>query len=459
MPLANLYQLHIEEVIRRHTRAMTFHGYTRLVIYSGAAQLPFLDDNHHTFKVNPHFKHWVPLLEHPHCAIDFRLGERPRLIYFQPKDYWHKPPADPEGYWTDAFDIQLATSFEEVISALEGEIDRCALIGEDATCLPALPKSKLNPTALIDELHYHRAYKTDYEAECLRRANTLSAAGHLAARGVFLAGGTELDIHHAYLAGVGVLEAELPYANIVAVNAHSSVLHYHGADRVKMPASEIHSLVIDAGAGYLGYASDITRSYAFRAGEYADLLDALDAAQQVLVSEVSIGINFADLHWRAHYLIARILRDFDFVNMSPEDMVIEGITRIFFPCGLGHFIGLQVHDVGGYLMAPRERPRLRDPRAPYLRMARNIEVGQAFTIEPGIYFMDMLLDELSRSKHSYRVNWEKIGVFKKYGGVRVEDCLFVHADRIENQSRDAFASLARNAGSEALTMSRAETVV
>ncbi|MCK7596715.1 Xaa-Pro dipeptidase [Microbulbifer sp. CAU 1566] len=458
MSLANLYQLHIEEIIRRHSRAMAFHGFSRLVIYSGTPKLPFLDDNHYTFKVNPHFKHWVPLLEHPHCAIDFRPGEKPRLIYFQPEDYWHKPPADPEGYWVDAFDIELATSFDDVISALAGDTEGCALIGEDSTCFPQLPKSQSNPSGLIDELHYHRAYKTSYEAECLRRANRLSAAGHLAAKDAFMGGATELGIHHAYLAGAGVLEAELPYGNIVAVNSHSSVLHYHGADREKMSPADIHSLVIDAGADYLGYASDITRSYAFRSGDYAKLLEALDTAQQTLVSEVAIGQNFADLHWRAHYLIACILRDFDFVMMSPKDMVVEGITNVFFPCGLGHFIGLQVHDVGGYLMAPRERPRLRDPRAPYLRNARNIEAGQALTIEPGIYFMDMLLGELSRSKHSYRVNWEKVDAFKKYGGVRVEDCILVHEDRVENQSRDAFAALAREAGVNALKVTAIEPV-
>lgn len=457
MSLTNLYKLHIEEIIRRHTRAMSFHGFDRVVIYSGAPKLPFLDDNHYTFKVNPHFKHWVPLLEHAQCAVDFRVGEKPRLIYFQPEDYWHKPPADPEGYWTESFEIVLATSFDDVVTALAGNTDRCALIGEDASCLPELPRSQLNPSALINELHYHRAVKTEYEAECLRRANRRSAKGHLAAEAAFIAGKTELEIHHAYLAGAGVLEAELPYGNIVAVNAHSSVLHYHGADRETMSPSEIHSLVIDAGADYLGYASDITRSYAFRSGEYQDLLNALDTAQQTLVAEVAVGQSFVDLHWRAHYLIACILRDFDFVMMSPKDMVSEGITSMFFPCGLGHFIGLQVHDVGGYLMAPRERPRLRDPRAPYLRNARNIEAGQALTIEPGIYFMDMLLAELSRNKHSFKVNWDRIDAFRKYGGVRVEDCLLVHGDRIENQSRDAFSALSAEVGGESLKVGSLET--
>lgn len=441
--LAALYPAHIDTLIHRHTKALEAAGYSRVVIHSGGSLVPFLDDNHYPFKVNPHFKHWLPLLAHPHCAIDYRIGSKPRLIYFQPEDYWHKPPSDPAGYWADFFDIELVTAVEDVAAALEGDMSRCAFIGEDASCMSGLAKSQVNPRALVDELHYYRAYKTAYEAECLRRANRISAAGHMAAGDAFMAGGTELEIHHAYLRGAGVLEVELPYTNIVAMNGHSSVLHYHGADRDKMAASDIHSLVIDAGADYAGYASDITRSYAFRDGEYAVLLQAVDQAQQALVGEVKLGESFADLHWRAHFKIAEILQRFNFVAMDPEDMVAEGITNVFFPCGLGHFIGLQVHDVGGYQMAPRMRASLRDPRAPYLRLARTIEAGQALTIEPGIYFMDMLLGELAHNKHSRKVNWAKIDEFRKYGGVRVEDCLFIHEDRVENQSRDAFKALAK----------------
>ncbi|MFV8782568.1 Xaa-Pro dipeptidase [Microbulbifer sp. SA54] len=457
MQLADLYPQHIDELILRHERALTTSGYKRVVIYSGAAKLPFLDDNHYTFKVNPHFKHWVPLLEHPHCAIDLKIGEKPKLIYFQPEDYWHKPPADPQGYWTDFFTLELATSIDEVKAALMGSLDGCAFIGEDRDMMPALPDEQFNPPAVIDELHYYRAYKTAYEAECMRRANLMSAAGHNAARDAFLGGGTELDIHHAYLRGAGVLEAELPYVNIVAMNAHSSILHYHGADREPLDRNDIHSLVIDAGADFQGYASDITRTYAFRDGEYAELVTALDGVQRSLVDSVEIGKNFSDLHWLAHLKISQILEQFGFVQMPAESIVAEGISNMFFPCGLGHFIGLQVHDVGGYQLAPGAPARLRDPRAPYLRLARDIEPGQAVTIEPGIYFMDMLLGELARSRHSRLVNWDKIERFRQYGGVRVEDCLLVHNDRVENQSREAFAALEKR-GSADMSLESSEAV-
>lgn len=446
MTLAALYEEHLEILARRHSEAMEAAGYSRLVVHSGVQRLPTFDDNHYPFKVNPHFKYWLPLLEHPHCFMDFRIGQMPRLIYFQPEDYWHKTPADPEGYWAAHFDIELVTQVEDGIRALGRELGHCAFIGEEACLIPGLAEENINPAKLLGELHYYRAYKTRYEAECLRRANRIAAAGHLSARDAFSSGGSELDIHHAYLQGAGVLEVELPYANIVAMNSHGAVLHYHGADRHGLAAKDIHSLVIDAGASFAGYASDITRSYAYRDGVYAELLHDLDHAQRSLVNMLEIGEGFAGLHWQSHLMIAEILQCHGFVDMAPQRMVAEGVTNVFFPCGLGHFIGLQVHDVGGYQMDPRSQPEKRDPRAPFLRLARKLEAGQALTIEPGIYFMDMLLGELSRSKHSSRVNWDKVDAFRRYGGVRVEDCVLMHEDRVENQSRDAFEVLLARKG-------------
>lgn len=444
MNLDPLYREHVAELGARCGRALENSGYDRLLIHAGAPRVPFLDDNDYPFRTNPHFKHWLPLLEHPYSVLVVSAGDRPRLIYFQPRDYWHKPPADPEGYWVEHFDIALATSPEEIAAALPADLERCAYIGEDPQLLGGLRAEQINPPQLIAELHYRRACKTDYEIECLRRANRIAARGHNAARKAFLDGGTELDIHHAYLRAAGVLERELPYANIVAVNEHGSILHYHGADREPLHPRDIHSLVIDAGADYGGYASDITRSHARRSGEYAELVEAVDEVQRSLIGEVRIGADFAGLHWRAHLYLAQLLSRFEFVRLEPEDIVARGISRTFFPCGLGHFIGLQVHDVGGYLKDAGGEEYPRDPKAPFLRLVRKVAARQAFTIEPGIYFSDMLLRELAQGSHASSVNWKKVNEFRRYGGVRVEDCLVVHAGGVENQSRDAFAAIAED---------------
>ncbi|SHE54563.1 Xaa-Pro dipeptidase Metallo peptidase. MEROPS family M24B [Microbulbifer donghaiensis] len=442
MNLDLLYREHIAELCVRHARALDNSGYDQLLIHAGAPGTAFMDDNDYPFRVNPHFKHWLPLLEHPYSVLVVAAGERPRLIYFQPEDYWHKPPEDPEGSWVEHFDVVLAKSKQDIVAALPSRLERTAYIGEQPQLLGDFAAAQVNPPRLIAELHFQRAYKTEYEIACLGCANVIAARGHKAARAAFLAGGTELDIHHAYLRGAGVLESELPYANIVAVNNHSSILHYHGADRSPMLPQDIHSLVIDAGAQFRGYASDITRSYAFHKGEYAELVQAVDQEQLALVDEIQIGMDFAELHWRGHLRMAHLLSRFELVRLEAADIVELGISRAFFPCGLGHFIGLQVHDVGGYLKAPDGEEFARDPKAPFLRLVRKVEPRQAFTVEPGIYFSDMLLEELARSDNSRHINWQKVNEFRGYGGVRVEDCVVVHDSGVENQSRDAFRALA-----------------
>jgi Xaa-Pro dipeptidase len=124
--------------------------------------------------------------------------------------------------------------------------------------------------------------------------------------------------------------------------------------------------------------------------------------------------------------------------MDPGSMVSEGVTGTFFPHGLGHLIGLQVHDVSGRQdEAGNEIPR---PQGhPYLRMTRVLQPGMVVTIEPGIYFIDSLLAKLKAGPHAKAVNWDAVEAMKPYGGVRIEDEVVCTDGAAENISRDAFA--------------------
>jgi Xaa-Pro aminopeptidase len=112
----------------------------------------------------------------------------------------------------------------------------------------------------LNYLHYHRAYKTDYEAGNDARRSKLGARAHRAAESAFRDGASEYGIHMAYLAAVHETESELPYSNIIALNQHGAVLHYTDLNRA--PPAHSNSFLIDAGASFHGYASDITRTYA-----------------------------------------------------------------------------------------------------------------------------------------------------------------------------------------------------
>ena len=254
--------------------------------------------------------------------------------------------------------------------------------------------------------------------------------------------------HHeillAFLGASRHTAQELPYSAIVAGDSHAATLHYQHYDRDGAPA---HSLLIDAGCGELGYASDITRTYAKPAdAEFIALITAMDRLQQTLCKRVAPGIPFARLHHAAHVLLGNLLEREDLINASPEEIVATGITRLFFPHGLGHLLGLQVHDVGGHLADPQGNLIKAPDAYPKLRLLRTLEPGMTLTIEPGLYFIGSLLAELRDHELAAQVNWDKVERLRPCGGIRIEDNLLVTERGHENLTRTAFADAAKPAG-------------
>jgi Xaa-Pro dipeptidase len=146
-------------------------------------------------------------------------------------------------------------------------------------------------------------------------------------------------------------------------------------------------------------------------------------------------VAFPDLHRRTHLGIAELLRRWDLVRSREEEMTAAGITFAFFPHGLGHLLGLQVHDVGGH-MGDEAGAALSPPADfPKLRFLRSLEAGHVVTIEPGIYFIDSLLAGLKSGPHAGKVNWDKVARLRPFGGIRIEDDVLVTADGCENLTR------------------------
>jgi Xaa-Pro dipeptidase len=139
--------------------------------------------------------------------------------------------------------------------------------------------------------------------------------------------------------------------------------------------------------------------------------------------------------------LAGVLREHGFLRMSAESAVESGVTGAFFPHGLGHPIGLQVHDVAGFQQGERGGSIARPDGHPYLRMTRVLEPGMVVTIEPGLYFIDMLLAELRDKPVAADIDWAKVDHFRQYGGIRIEDDVACTDDAPENLTRDAFGML------------------
>ncbi len=436
--LAPLYPQHLATLRERADKALALGGFDHLVIAAGTPLRKFLDDQDYPFVANPHFRHWLPLTDTPGSWIVHTPGRKPKLVYLQPKDYWHVVPAAPTGYWVEHFDIEIVRSATDAVALLPGESTRRAIIGPEC---PAVPGAEANnPQAVMDYLHWHRSIKTPYELELMREASRIGARAHRAAEQAFRAGESEFGIHMAYLAAARQIDAELPYASIVALNEHGAVLHYTHFDR-KAP-SESRSFLIDAGASAAGYASDITRTYVARGhDEFQALIDSVDVAQRGFAAKVRAGQSYPELHIHAHHVLAEVLREHGIVRMSAESAVASGVTSAFFPHGLGHPIGLQVHDVAGFQASETGGTIARPPGHPYLRMTRVLEPGMVVTIEPGLYFIDMLLDELRDKPVAADIDWARVERLRPYGGIRIEDDVVCTTGAPENLTRDAFAQV------------------
>jgi Xaa-Pro dipeptidase len=437
---AELYAGHLREISHHYLDAAKAEGKSGVVIASGSLKTAFLDDHTYPFKVNPHFKALVPITQVPDSFVVLREGEKPQLLFHQPEDYWHMTPETPTGYWVDQWDITPITQIGDAHNYL-GDSDQLTYIGEETDIAAELSIADCNNPDLLNPLHYQRAYKTDYEIACLKEASRLASLGHRAAKTAFDEGASEFAIQQAYLASISHREHETPYSNIVALNEHCAVLHYQFYEHKRFNDGERKSMLIDAGANYQGYAADVTRTYAAEPGLFMDLIAAVDEAQLGIIADIEVGMDYATLHEKMHVRLADILQQHGLVDMSVAAMLETNLTFTFLPHGLGHFLGLQTHDVGGFQQSPKGDVKAAPDKYPALRLTRTIENKQVFTIEPGLYFIPMLLKELKGSAHASAIDWDKIDKLLPFGGIRIEDNIAMINNRAVNLTREAFAQL------------------
>lgn len=436
--LSTLYKEHIAVLQARALEILQRNQLDALLIHSGELLGTFLDDYNYPFKVNPQFKAWVPVTQVPNCWLWVDGVNAPKLWFYSPVDYWHSVEPLPDSFWTHDVQVLPLAKPDDIRKQLPADLSRVAYIGYCQARALALGISAdhLNPKAVIDYLHYHRAYKTGYEVACMREAQKLAVSGHRAAQEAFLSGMSEFDISMAYLTATGHRETEVPYGNIVALNEHAAILHYTTLQH--QPPAEMRSFLIDAGAEYNGYAADLTRTYSAKSdNDFAALIKDLNNEQQGLIGTIKPGVRYTDYHVQMHQRIARILKTHNIVvDISEEAMVEQDLTGPFLPHGLGHPLGLQVHDVGGFQQDENGTHLAAPSQYPYLRCTRIIQPGMVLTIEPGIYFIESLLASWREGKFSKHFNWDKIEALKPFGGIRIEDNIVIHDNRIENMTRD-----------------------
>jgi Xaa-Pro dipeptidase len=431
---------YLAAVAARTARALETCGYSALLVHSGSLLTVFEDDRTYPFEAHAPFKVWVPLGDVPDCFVYFEPGQAPGLLFHRPADFWYKPADVPRAYWTRHFDILPIADRAAARAHLPQDLGRVAYIGDEFPSLANWGVGAVNPRKLMRHLDYGRAAKTAYELACMREASRLGARGHRAAARAFAAGASEFEIELAFIKACGLREQELPYNPIIALNEGGAVLHYQVLE--KQAPSERHSLLIDAGAEFAGYASDITRTHALRDGDFATLVQRMDELQQTLCAGLRAGVDWRDVHLRAHALTGKLLREADITTCDADEAVASGVTSVFLPHGIGHLLGLEVHDAGGFMESPEGGDIPRPEGHPFLRLTRVLQKGFVVTVEPGIYFIDQLLDAARADARASKINWSRVASLRKFGGIRIEDNVAITETGCENLTRDAFREIA-----------------
>ena len=430
-----LYSDHLEEWSRRFTKACDACKVDGIIVFSGTEKQKFRDDSGYPFFVEPYFKAWLPLSS-PNSALKILPGETPLLVCAQKIDFWYAPLEIPVNFWTHHFEIRFVESMALLLGELGGPIANLAAIGEDANT--SMGFSSINDAKLLAYLDFYRAFKTPYEVACIEESNRISATGHAAVQTALTeepCRRSEFDLNQIYCSATQQREADLPYQNIVALNEHASILHYQNMDRT--PPEEFRSFLLDAGAEFNGYASDVTRTHSSGLESFDALISSMDTVQKRLCAGARSGVSFVALNDFAHRLLADVLEEHKIVSCGAEDSYNLGITKIFLPHGLGHLLGLQVHDAGGHLNTLEETGIPPPDEHPFLRLTRTLEPGFVITIEPGLYFIPSLLETLRSSSMKNMINWNRVDVLMPYGGIRIEDNILVTDTASRNLSRPA----------------------
>lgn len=290
---------------------------------------------------------------------------------------------------------------------------------------------QVDTESLSDAITYCRCIKTDWEFDQLREASRINSIAHNEVIKALKPGMYEYEMkaifeyHHVHR---GLMQEA--YNGIHASGTNSAILHYVENNR-QMQDGDLY--LIDAGYEFNGYASDFTRTYPVNGkfdGNQAVIYQIVLDAQQATIDAAKPGVRMEDLHILAARIILEGLQDFDLVQGSVDDLMENDIFALFFPHGLGHFLGLDTHDVGGY---PKGVERIERPGLRFLRTRRELLPGMVITIEPGLYFIPTLLKPaLDHEEKKKFLNREKLEPLFDFGGVRIEDNLIITDDGSEN---------------------------
>ena len=403
------------------------------------------EDNVYPFRQDSHFLYYAGINETGMAALIEPDGRD--ILFGRPHDpddlVWHGPRPHVGDHATAA---GFGDSMD--VATLKSEIDRLIAAGVRIHYLPpyraerafrladlldANPEKVSNGVSpdLVRAVCAQRLIKTNEEIAEIENALAVTAEMYRIAMTQARPGRREFEI--AGLMQARALELGRQQAFTPIVSVRGEVLHNHSYDNT---LADGDLLLMDSGAESPGwYASDITRTFPV-SGRFGDrqrgIYEIVLAAQMAVITAASPKHDNREMHLLSARTIAGGLTALGLMKGDPDDAVEAGAHALFFPHGIGHMMGLDVHDMedlGDIVGYPEGEQRSTQFGLGLLRMTRRLEPGFVITVEPGIYFIPALIDQWrGENRHAGFIDYDRVEGYKGFGGIRIEDDLLITAD-------------------------------
>lgn len=426
----------LADILRQRRQRLAAQVNFPVMLWSGRPSARNFPANTYPFRANSHFLYFAGL---PLANAVIHLDGAQLTLFIDEatsdEALWHGPTPTREELATQ-IGADAAYPLESLLDFVTGV---ATLPVQDAETLAEqmLLRGTIKPSqdkALADAIVAMRLTHDEGAIAEIRKAAQVSVQAHRAGMQATTPHQTEAQVRSAMEAVIIAEGMTCAYNSIVTV--HGEVLHNEVYHHTLQPGD---LLLADVGAeAPSGWASDITRTWPV-SGKFSptqrDLYEVVLAAHDACIAATRPGAEYRDLHFLACQTLAAGLVDLGILNGQPDSLVEQDAHALFFPHGVGHLLGLDVHDMedlgdlAGYAPGRQRSDRF---GLAFLRLDRPLQAGMIVTIEPGCYQVPAILNDPShRERYESIVNWERLAQFGDVRGIRIEDDVLVTSSGCE----------------------------
>ncbi|KAA8900332.1 peptidase M24, structural domain-containing protein [Sphaerosporella brunnea] len=410
------------------------------------------------FRQRRYFQYLCGVTDIPDCLLTYRLESDELTLYIPPLNpaavLWSGMPLG-VAECLKKYDIDHCRTTAEFLDDLADYHHQCPASpiyilnsqqpslfrnsNEKISVATVLPLANLDTDSLKPAMDACRVYKDDYEIAAIRQANKISADAHAAVLATVREGNVdnETQLEAVFLSTcISQFAKSQAYDPIIGSGRNAATLHY---TRNNEPLKGRQLLLVDAGCEWEGYCADVTRTFPISGTftkEAKEIYDLVEEMQKECIERCVYGMDFAALHLLAHRIAVRGLLRLGIFKGSEDEIFARGTSKAFFPHGLGHMLGLDVHDVelpimGKSGLRTTELGVYDEIKVPLkggarIMAPRLLEEGMVVTVEPGIYFCEWIITPyLKDPVHGQFIDKKVLDRYWDVGGVRIEDDILI----------------------------------